>query len=443
MEFNATTLFYDFALAAMLLFVGKVIRAKCRPIQKLYVPSALIAGFLGLFLGEQFLGILPFSTEIANYPSILIAVLFGTMFLGNREKTSFKSIMGRVGDTILVNGAADCLQFGFFILVGILVLPLLFPGINEAFGLLLPAGFYGGHGTAAAIGTTLAEAGWEDATTIAQTFATIGLLGGVLLGVLLINIGARKGYTRVIKSVDELPQEMLTGLVPPDEAPSIGKSTTSGMSMDSLTWHLCLVFMSVGLAYVVDALLKAVIPQITFPVYAIALLCGIVIQLVVRLLKLDAYVDKGVITHIGSSASDLLVFFGVASIKVAVVARYWVPIVLLAVLGLALVVLYFTLSPKFFKSYWFERGIYIFGMSTGVLATGVILLRICDPEFRTGVLEDFGLAWIVLSILDAVVVALSPMFVVAGGAIAYSVVLLAVGLAALFVCRRLYVYAQR
>ena len=49
---------------AALLFVGKIIRAKFGFIQKLYIPSALIAGFLGLILGHQFLNIIPFSNEI-------------------------------------------------------------------------------------------------------------------------------------------------------------------------------------------------------------------------------------------------------------------------------------------------------------------------------------------------------------------------------------------
>ena len=43
-------------------------------------------------------------------------------------------------------------------------------------------------------------------------------------------------------------------------------------------------------------------------------------------------------------------------------------------------------------------------MSTGVLATGVILLRIADPKFESGVLEDFGFAWIFLSIIDMLLV---------------------------------------
>lgn len=439
MELHAVNLFYDFAVAAALLFAAKVLRCKLRFIQRAYIPAALLAGFMGLFLGPQFLDVLPFSSEIGNYPTVLIAVLFGTMFLGTKGRVSIKSILSGAGDTMFVNAASEMMQFAVFILAGVTVLPLVFSGINEAFGLMLPAGFVGGHGTAAAIGGVLAESGWEDASTIGQTFATVGLLGGILLGVILINIGARKGWTRVIKGVDELPEEMLTGLVPGDKAAPLGKSTTNGVSIDSLTWHVSLVLVSVGLAYLVNAGLKALLPDVSFPVYGIALVCGVVVQLVLKLVRLEDNVDKEVITHIGSSATDFLVVFGIASIKVSVVVQYLVPIIALSVLGFAFVFgWFFLISRRFFRDYWFEHGIYIFGISTGVFATGIILLRITDPEFRTGVLEDFGLAWIVLSVMDALIVAFAPVFVVAGQGVGFSLALIAVSVAALVACKLMF-----
>lgn len=439
MELHAVNLFYDFAIAAALLFAAKVLRCKLRFIQRAYIPAALLAGFLGLFLGPQFLNVLPFSGEIGNYPSILIAVLFGSMFVGTRGKVSVKSVLKGAGDTMLVNGASEMMQYAIFILIGVTVLPMAFSGINDAFGLMLPAGFVGGHGTAAAIGGVLTDAGWADASTIGQTFATVGLLGGILLGVALINVGARKGWTKVIKGADELPEEMLTGLVPEGKAAPLGKSTTNGVSIDSLTWHACLVLVSVGMAYLANEGLKIVLPGVSFPTYGLALLCGVVVQLILKAVKLDFNVDKDVITHIGSSATDFLAVFGIASIKVSVVVQYWVPIVALSVLGFLFATAWtLFVSRRFFRDYWFEHGIYIFGMSTGVLATGVILLRITDPEFRTGVLEDFGLAWIVLSVMDALIVAFAPLFVVAGQGVGFSLTLIAVSVAALVACRLMF-----
>lgn len=436
MEFSALNLLYDIAWMSALMLIAKVIRSKISFIQKLYIPSALIAGFMGLLAGKQFLNVIPFSSEISNYAGILIAFVFGSMFIGNKAKVSFRRMFSSVGDSFLINAAAEIAQFGLFILLGIVVFPILFKKINPAFGLMLPAGFVGGHGTAAAIGSVLVDSGWTDATSIGQTFATIGLLGGILGGVTMINIGARKGNTAIIKSVEDLQEEMLTGLVKENSRSEFGQNTVNAMSIDTLTWHFSLILVAVGMAYGVNAILKMLLPSVSFPVYGLALVCSIVLQGILKIVNLDEYVDKKIVTHIGSSATDYLVAFGVASINISVVVKYLIPIIVLSVIGFIFVITWFWIvSPSFFRDYWFERGIYIFGLSTGVMATGVILLRVTDPEFKSGVLEDFGFAWIFLSFMDMFLVSFSPMFVLKGIGVFYSVILLLLAALCLVVCK--------
>lgn len=431
---------YDFAIMSGLLLVGALIRSKVKFIQNLYIPASLIAGFLGLFLGKQFLNVLPFSDSISEYPGILIALVFGSLFLGTRKKTSFKKMFSNIGDIFLVNGADETFQFGLFTLLGVTVLPLLFPGINEAFGLMLPSGFAGGHGTAAAVGSALLDgSGWKDAVSIGQTFATIGLLLGLIGGVAIINYAARHGHTAVITEASKLPEEMLTGLVPRGRQGSLGAATTNSMSIDALCWHLVLVLTSVGGAYLLNTGLKVVLPQISFPVYALALIVSIALQFVLSKLGYAPYIDKQVITHTGSAASDYLVGFGVASISVTVVAQWWVPIVLLSVVGYAFVLLFLWLCSKLFRSYWFERSIFIYGQMTGVIATGVILLRLTDPEFKTGVLEDMGLAWVFLNIMDMIYVSFAPAFVMSGQGALFGGVLVVISVVALVLARRIYI----
>ena len=427
----------DFCIISALIFISKIIRIKFKFIQKLYIPSALIAGFLGLFLGKQFLNVLPFSNQIGSYSSILITVLFACMFLGNKSKISFKSMLKNVGDTFLVNGAAEIAQYAIFILIGVLALPHVFKGIHSAFGLMLAGGFIGGHGTAGAMGSVLQESGWRDATTIGQTFATIGLLGGILIGVILINIGVRQGKTKIIKDVKHLPEEMLAGLVDQKSRNSIGEETVNSVSIDTMSWHIVLILVSVGGAYVLNWVLTCIIPQFSFPIYALALICSIFVQGILKAVKLDTYVDKKIITHIGSGCTDFLVAFGIASININVVIEYALPIILLSLLGFAFTILWFyCISSRFFNTYSFERCIYIFGMSTGVMATGVILLRITDPKFESGVLEDFGIAWMFLSIMDVLLVSLSPVFVLNGLGYMYGFVLMLISAISLFICRK-------
>ena len=190
------------------------------------------------------------------------------------------------------------------------------------------------------------------------------------------------------------------------------------------------------MAYGVNTGLKIILPSVSFPVYGLALVCSIILQSILRIIKLDEYVDKNIITHIGSSATDYLVAFGVASINISVVIKYLVPIIVLSIMGFVFVIIWFWfVSPRFFRNYWFERGMYIFGLSTGVMATGVILLRVTDPEFKSGVLEDFGFAWIFLSFMDMFLVSFSPLFVMNGTGVIYSGILLVVSVLCLMICR--------
>lgn len=41
-------------------------------------------------------------------------------------------------------------------------------------------------------------------------------------------------------------------------------------------------------------------------------------------------------------------------------------------------------------SYWFERGIGDFGQSMGMTASGLLLMKIADPDNRSPALESFG-----------------------------------------------------
>ena len=72
------------------------------------------------------------------------------------------------------------------------------------------------------------------------------------------------------------------------------------------------------------------------------------------------------------------------------------------------------------------------------MATGVILLRITDPEFKSGVLEDFGFAWIFLSFIDMFIVSFSPLFVIKGTAVVSSLILLLLSVVCLMVCRKIF-----
>ena len=74
-------------------------------------------------------------------------------------------------------------MWGGGLLFAIVLLNPFWDGLHDGFGLLLAAGFVGGHGTAAAIGATFAQNGWAEATSLAMTSATVGIISSILIGV--------------------------------------------------------------------------------------------------------------------------------------------------------------------------------------------------------------------------------------------------------------------
>ena len=429
MNFSPIDLTYDLCIASALMVAAKIIRLKIKLFQDFFIPTALIAGFLGVILGKYGFNLVHFSSQASSYASILIAVLFATMYLGKQEKVKFSKMIKQVGDTFLINSAAEITQFALALLVGGGLLAWLFPKTSPWFALMMPGGFVGGHGTAAAMGGVFEQAGWAHATTIGQTFATIGLLGGVFGGVIVINYCASKGYTKVIRNASEMPQEIKTGLVPQEKRSSMGDSTISSMSLDPLTWHVALILVAVGAAYLLNKGLGYLFPQVTVPTYGLALLTGVALQMILGRVGLDEYVDRRIISRVGSSLTDYLVAFGVATIDIGVVVEYWAQILVLGLLGFGIVTGYFFLvSRHFFRDHWVERGIYIWGWSTGVMSIAVLLLRIVDPDFETGVLEDCGFAWIFASFIDLALVTTLPLVMLAGYGMLAGVVLLVIAI---------------
>ncbi len=437
---NPYHLLMDFAIMSILLFVAQFLRARVKLIQNFLLPSSLLAGFMGLFLGPQFLNILPFTTSTSSYSYLLVVFLFASLFIGSESEGNFKQMMAEVGDTFLVNGAVYFLQYAFALLLGGGILYFLYPQIPQAFSLLMPGGFIGGHGAAAAFGGAFKELiGWDEALPIAQTFATIGLVAGIIGGIIYINIATRLKWTRFIKTMAELPEGMRTGMNPEEEREIMGYNTVNTMSIDPITWHVALILIATCMGYYLTNYLQGMFPSLSIPMFSVAMLCGVVLQFILKILKVNNYVDKRIITRIGSSATDYLVAFGVATIKISVVIKYLVPILILSAIGLTFAVLYvYIVARKLFHNFWFERGIFIFGWSTGVVAIGVTLLRIVDPEYKSKALEEYGMAYVFLSFIEIGLLAFLPTLVVTGFSFISGVVLLVVGLAFLGACMKVY-----
>ena len=176
---TAWTLLVDAGIVSALLLLGKLLRARVRFIQKLFIPPSLLAGFTGLILGPELLGWLPLSENLGTYAGILIALVFATLPLTSEKKVTAKG-NSPIGRMWAYSQAGMLLQWALGAGLGLWVLGAIWP-VNPAFGLAMPAGYCGGHGTAAAIGEAFSKYGVEEMQSLAMTAATVGIIASVVL----------------------------------------------------------------------------------------------------------------------------------------------------------------------------------------------------------------------------------------------------------------------
>ena len=65
----------DIILLAIFLLLGFITREIVKPLQKLYIPSSVIGGVIGLILGQQVLGIVQIPDSFGQISSVLINVI--------------------------------------------------------------------------------------------------------------------------------------------------------------------------------------------------------------------------------------------------------------------------------------------------------------------------------------------------------------------------------
>ena len=394
----------SFIILCLLLGVGHLVRMKFKLMQKLYLPSSVIAGVIGLVILQtaHYSNInIPasFTAGWSKFPSVLINVVFACLFLG-MKLPKMTSLWKRAG-TQLCYG--QIVAWGQYVVgIGLVVFFLgKFFNLPEMFGGILPVGFEGGHGTAAGMGPVFVERGWAEGKDFALASATMGIISAIIVGMILVNWAVRRGYVAKKNTPSPFPEDDAIAVISVDRRPSAGKLTVSSDAIETFTLHIVVV----GLAIFVGIILKqgltlfeSLIPFLaqhkllsSFPLFPLCMLGGLIIQWCED--KYDKYnlIDHGITMRIQNSALDFLVVAAIATIKLDVIMAGIIPLLILVAAGIlwnVFCVVY--LAKRVFKEAWFERAIAEMGQSMGVTATGLLLLRVVDPDYETPAADAFA-----------------------------------------------------
>ena len=430
-----------FGLAGILLMVGLLLRSKIKVLQKLFLPASVIGGFLGLLI-IVLLKLIPSLTEsVSTYttvmdalPGILVVPILAASPLGNfKKKSASVGPKTRKGPGIAMGV--------FFVMCGMMAVQMVIGlavqvimkamgspiDFYKVWGFELACGFVGGHGTAASVGAIYsgiasiadyASAGKD----VATTFATFGLVGGMLLGIVFINIAARKGKTAVMKEPTKLEGTQVTGLVKNiAEQESLGRETTKNFTIETITVHLSIITGVIAISYGLLALVKK-IPVVgsllgSLPVWSFAMLIMMGVNKLLEVFHLEWLVDKKVSLKIAGFLTDFAVVCAIASMNLSTIATYMLPIIICSVLGFVVTFFYiFGFSKHITKGEQdFEHGIIAWGTSTGVLMTGLVLLKVCDPNYETKALSNFSAGFAVMSVFQTLILGVIMPVVIAKG----------------------------
>lgn len=307
-------------------------------------------------------------------------------------------------------------------------------GLPAHLGTIIEIGWAGGHGTAAGMAVVFKNLGFPEGGDLGLTSATVGLIVGIVMGMVYINWAVRKGYTEVLKSPDQIAQGDLSGILPEGQDKVIARSRILKDSIEPFTLHVALIGLSIILGYFALNGLKMIHPKFAaVPLFPMAMLGGVAVQAVAVLTKTQGLIDRQIIERIQGTALDFLVVAAVAAIKIPVVVKYAIPLLILMVGGLVLMhVLTIYLAPRIFPDAWFERAIAEYGALCGVLAVGLMLLRVVDPDLKTSAPKAFAFERPLFSpfVGGGLVTAVIPLFVAEMGVLTVigASVVLAIGL---------------
>jgi len=391
----------SFCGLCILIALGKFLRVKVGFLQRLYLPSSVIGGLLGLIVLQVFGEWIPpgWTAGWSKLPGILINVVFAALFLGV-SIPPLAAIWRKSGPQLAYG---QIVAWGQYIVGLGLVLALLRPlfGVDPLFGVIVPVGFEGGHGTAGGLIPTFHRMGWAEGADYALASATAGIISAIVVGMGLVNWAARKGILSRFRRLDELTEEEIAGIYPEEKRPEAGKQTVIPDSVDSLALHVAVIGVAIVIGYAVKSLLIFIetrVPGVrehavmrAFPLFPLCMIGGLIVQSCLSKFGRTSVVDRGLMQRIGGTALDFLVVAAVSTIRLEVVAKGFAPFIVIIAGGILWNVFCVVwLAKRLLPDTWFPRAMAEMGQSMGVTATGLLLLRVVDPESETEAPAAFG-----------------------------------------------------
>lgn len=383
----------QFGIIAFLILLANVLRRKIPMIQASLMPTAVLAGFLLLLLRTT--GILKIDVEFLEMLTYhMIALGFIALSLRVPEKTSEAvPMIGSKSGALIVSTYLVQAIVGLVISIGLAYTVM--PGFFKASGILLPMAYGQGPGQANNVGTTYEALGMAGGRSFGLSLAAMGYLCACIVGVIYLFVMNRQGKLTHVKDKDYISGSVTIDTYQDDNEIPIAES------VDKLSVQMALVLLLYLLTYLITNgitnLLQAISPGLVKSVGTllwgfnfiigsmIAVGCRVLFSSLKRLKWMNRqYQNNYLLSRLSGLAFDFMIVAGIASINIDHLSGLWLPFILMAVAGGVVTLLYLRfMCEKLYPGYVYEGFLSMFGMLTGTISSGVLLLREIDPEMKT------------------------------------------------------------
>jgi len=392
----------EFAVLLAGMMVANMLRRMIKPLRQSLIPSSVIGGFLVLGVSALFrnLGIQifqVFTLETLTYHGLGLG--FVALALKTEERQRSKKANTDIFNTGITVVSTYLLHgvIGLAITLGLSYII----GSWAAGGMLLPMGYGQGPGQAYNWGNIYQNATdyppFNGGISFGLAIAAMGFLASGIGGVIYLNVMKAKGRIKAsILNPDESEEDTVEYIKVKDEialTESLDKMTVQ-IGLVMLTYIAAfgiMYFSSIGLDALGGMAAGTVKPIIWGFNFLIGTLCAILLKFILVYCRKKEFIKREyrnnfMLNRIAGFMFDLMVVASIAAIDMSAFRErsFWIPLILLCVFGaVATYVQINIIAKRIFPDYTDEAFLALYGMLTGTVSTGIILLREADPLFET------------------------------------------------------------
>jgi ESS family glutamate:Na+ symporter len=394
---NSNTVLWKFiiqmGMLAAILLLANFMRRKVPVVKKALMPTAVLAGFITLFLRlSNILKVDNTLMEMITYHTIAIGFIALSLIIPKRESNYSKALTGSKTGALIVSTYLLQGTIGLIISIGLAY--TIRPGMFKAAGILLPMGFGQGPGQANNVGSTYEALGFSGGQSFALSISAMGFLIACTVGVIYLNFLKRKGV--VFKS--DVPVERETASI--DDFENNNEIPVSE-SVDRFSVQIALVllvylatwFTATGITKLLQTLnselAKSLVPIIWGFNFIFGSLIAVILRGFFRVFRkfgwmTRQYQNNYLLARVSGYSFDLMIITGICTINFEKLAGLWMPFLLMCSIGALATLLYLKwICKKLYPGYYYEGFLSLFGMLTGVISSGILLLREVDPKYET------------------------------------------------------------